>query len=336
VVEKKIEQKRHHYLPRCYLKNFTFDSDKKFLCTYQYKGKIIKTSISDIAVKKNLYTFIDKRTKQKTTIIEKMFAEIENAACPVLRKVIKERDIKLNNNEKAFLSQFIALLTTRTPAFDLWQRNMEIEFMKKYVQKIAENHNALKQNFEKAGIKIKDNKNFEDMRKSILEFDKHFKAEIRGGKSYFFQRAIELACNHLAPIIFYKKWHLLINNTSRVFITSDNPVTLQRSKGLPWQFNSGFAGGVIILTLSPNICLLLRNSPLKEQIISVNRAQVEKINHSVMLFAEKYIYANLKSKNIKQAYDNIPENYFRKPIVKTFGPYIMFTSPPLDEEVIIE
>jgi hypothetical protein len=336
VVEKKMEQKRHHYIPRCYLKNFTFDSNKKFLYAYQYKGKIIKTSISDIAVKKNLYTFLDKRTKQKTTIIEKMFAEIENAVCPVLRKIIKEQDIKLNDNEKAFLSQFVALLATRTPAFDLWQRNLEIEVMKKICQEIAKNPNALKQNFENAGIKIKDNKDFEEMRKSILEFDKHFKVEIEGGKSYFFQRAIELACNHLAPIIFYKKWHLLINHTSRAFITSDNPVTFQRSKGVPWPFNSGFAGGVIILTLSPNICLLLRNISLKEQIISVNRAQVEKINRSVMLFAEKYIYANLKSKDIKQAYDNIPENYFRKPIVKTFSPYIIFTNPPLDEEVIIE
>ena len=335
VVKKKKEGKRHHYVPQCYLKNFTFDESKKLLYAYSRRGEIIKTNIRDIAVKKHLYTFIEKRTKRKTNIIEKFFSEIERMACPILKRIVNKKNIKVNKKEKGILSLFVSLLATRTPAFDSWQRGIEMEVTKKVMQKIAENPTALKSHFKKAGIKVKNDKEFEEMRELILEMDNHFQTELKGGKSYFFKRSMKLAFQPLASIFFYKKWHLLVNQTSRVFVTSDNPVAIQKSKGVPWQFNSGFAGGVIILSLSPHLCLLLRNTSLKEEIINVNRSQVERINHSIMLFSQNFIYTNLESKDIKQTYSNISKDNFQKPVIKTFGPYVVITSHSLDEEVVI-
>jgi len=332
---REIVKRRTHFVPRCYLKNFTFDNKQKFLFAYTRDGEVKEVSIADIAVKKNFYTFTDKITKKKTDIAENMFAILEKSACPVITKIIKTQNLSLNEKERGALSQFIAFLATRTLAFDIWQRNMSIEMLKQLMVERAKNKNHLKTSFEKVGIKFGNERELEDMRQSILDFDKHFKVELKGGRGDFFKTSVQLAMD-LTPIIFYKHWHLLVNNGSRVFITSDNPVPRQKARNVPSMFNSGFAFGTVIFPLSPTLCLLMRHEPLSNEIITVNRSQGEAINRSIMLFSEKFIYSNINSQDLKRMYKNIPESSATKVIVKRIKntPYIMATSPELDWEII--
>ena len=328
---------KHHYVPRCYLKNFTFDKKESLVYTYQRKKSIITTNIKNIAAKKNLYTFLDKTTGKKTKIVEEMFGMLEAAACPVIKKIVRTKELKLDEKEKGALAQFIAFLATRTLSFDAWQRNMSIGMQKQLMVETARNKDHLKVSFERAGIKFKNEKELEDMRQSILDFDKHFRVELKGGEGHFFKVAAELAME-LTQILFNKHWHLLISNTSRVFITSDNPVAIQKVKGVPFQFNSGFMYGTVLLSLSPSLCLLIRYKPLKEKILQVGRTQVDSINKSVMLKSGNFVYSNISSKNIKNIYDDIPVGQDREVIIKKIRntPYIISTGPELEIEVITE
>ena len=329
---------KHHYVPRCYLKNFSFDKKEKLVYAYQRKKPIITTNIKDIAAKKNLYTFLDKTTGKKTDIVEKMFGALEAAACPVIKKIVKTKNLNLDEKEKGVLTQFIAFLATRTPSFNAWQKNMNIEGRKQLMIERARNKNRLRISFERAGIKFKNEKELEDMRNSILDFDKHFKVEFKGGKGYFFKVAAESAMELLTPILFNKNWHLLISNASRIFITSDNPVTIQKVKGVPFQFNSGFMFGTVLITLSPSLCLLIRYKPLKDEIIQINRAQVDSINKSIMLKSGNFVYSSISSKDIKNIYDDIPVGRDRDVIIKKIKntPYIISTGPELESETISE
>lgn len=328
---------KHHYVPRCYLKNFTFDKKKSLVYTYQRKKLIITTNIKNIAAKKNLYTFLDKTTGKKTRIVEEMFGILEAAACPVIKKIVKTQKLDLDEKDRGALAQFIAFLATRTLSFDAWQKNMSIGVQKQLMIETARNKDHLKASFGKAGIKFKSEKELEDMRQSILNFDKHFRVEFKGGEGYFFKVAAELAME-LTQILFNKHWHLLISNTPRVFITSDNPVAIQKVKGVPFQFNSGFMYGTVLLTLSSSLCLLIRYKQLKDKLIQVSRSQVDSINKSIMLKSGNFVYSNISSKSFKDIYDAIPVGQDREVIIKKIKntPYIISTGPELELEMIGE
>ena len=328
---------RHHYVPRCYLKNFSFDKKESLVYAYQRKKPIITVNIKNIAAKKNLYTFLDKTIGKKTNIVEKMFGILEAAACPVIGKIVKTQKLNLDEKDKGAVSQFIAFLATRTISFDAWQKNMSIGMQKQLMVERARNKDHLKASFERAGIKFKNEKELEDMRQSILDFDKHFKVEFKGGEGYFFKIAAELAME-LTQILFNKHWHLLISNTSRNFITSDNPVAIQKVEGVPFQFNSGFMYGTVLLALSPSLCLIIRYKPLKNEIMQINRAQVDSINKSVMLKSGNFVYSNISSRDIKNIYDDIPVGQDREVIIKKIRntPYIISTGPELESEMINE
>jgi hypothetical protein len=326
---------KHHYVSRCYLKNFVFDEKRNLVYAYQRKKPVIKASISNIAAKKNLYIFLDKTTGKKTNIVEEMFGILEAAACPVIKKIVRTQELNLDEKEKGALAQFIAFLATRTISFDAWQKNMSVGMQKQLMIETARNKDHLKASFKRAGIKFKNEEELKDMRQSILDFDKHFKVEFKRGEGYFFKIAAELAME-LTQILFNKHWHLLISNTSRVFITSDNPVAIQKVKGVPFQFNSGFMYGTVLLTLSPLLCLLIRFKPLNEEIIQINRVQVDSVNKSIMLKSGNFIYSNISSRDIKNTYDDIPEGQDREVIIKKIKntPYIIGTGPEIESETI--
>lgn len=332
-----LKAEQHHYVPQCYLKSFSFGEKESLVYMYQRKKPIIATNIRNIAAKKNLYTFLDKTTGKKTNIIEEMFGILEAAACPIIRKIVKMQKLDLDEKDKGVLAQFIAFLATRTISFDAWQKNMSIGMHKQLMVETARNKDHLKANFERVGVKFKSEKELEDMRQSILDFDKHFKVEFKGGEGHFFKVAAELAME-LTQILFNKYWYLLMSNTPRVFITSDNPIVIQKVKGVPSQINSGFMYGTVLVTLSPILCLLIRSKPLKEKIIQINRAQVDAINKSIMLKSGNFVYSNISSRDIKNIYDDIPAGQDREVIIKKIKstPYIISTGPELESETISE
>ncbi|MFA6466752.1 MAG: DUF4238 domain-containing protein [Patescibacteria group bacterium] len=327
-----IKTATHHYVPRCYLENFLCEKSNNQIYGYKKSGEIIKSNIKNIAAKNNLYTFTDKTTGKKTNIVEKMFGIIESAACPVIKNVIVNKDINLTDADRGAIAQFTAFLVTRNLYYDTQQKHMTAELIKQMSIERAKHKESFKHSFKDAGITFDSDKEFEDLRDAVLDFDNHFKVDISGGEGHFMKVATDIAME-LTNILYFKEWHLLINDGSRVFITSDNPVTLWGLKSTPKQFRLGFAFASILLTLSPDVLLLMRDRLLSKTIIKLNREKIDYVNKSIMKGSDKFIYSNLKSKDLYNKYSELSQhsNQVKVHNIK-WAPYIITQQPEADIE----
>ena len=121
-----------------------------------------------------------------------MFSQLEGAATPALNKITEHHNLSvLTGSEHGTLLQFLAFLATRGPTFSETQKNLHKEGFKTFMQAHAENPDILRSQSEKFGIVFNSEKEFEEMRKSLLNKDYDF--ELTGGKAGFFKNAAETA-----------------------------------------------------------------------------------------------------------------------------------------------
>ncbi len=308
---------RCHYVPQFYLRNFAISGKPEYVYAYRRKAKPFKTKIGAIAAKNNLYIFRDKKTGKKSDEIEKMFAWLEGLVAPIIDKIVNQNSFSfssLSSQERGILSEFIAYLHTRNLSFRERQKNLHSAGIKMMMKIKAGDKEVFKQDIKKAKIKIKSDKEIEELRQSILDFDKHFK--IGYGKKnddYFLKQALLLSLE-LSPIIFRKEWHLL-ESDNRVFITSDNPVSLIRPENLPPFYGVGFMNGHIAVPLSPYKCLLLKNGKGGAERLKINRDNVNFFNGHIMFYAHKFVYSNLLSKDIENVFNKTKEGASERVII---------------------
>lgn len=292
-----------HWVPQCYLKNFEISSGGSRVYVYERGKPPFPAGIHNVAAENDRYTFIHKKTGDKVRDIEEMFSRLEDATAPVLQKIAKEKILKnLDSSEYGALTQFIAFLATRGPTFENILKNHYKEAFKLTTEMRAEHPDILRKEFSKAGVIFKNDEEFEEARKSLLNLDK-LNFRVTGGKGYFFEKAVKTAKDITNIFQKEKGLFLLVSRDSRVFITSDNPVIIQVPPDIPWWLSGGYKYGTILVTISPQVCLVFRSRPLKKQIIEVGQSQVDYINNSIMKSAKRQIYSNLSSKNIKQRFD---------------------------------
>lgn len=330
-----VKTSTQHYVPRCYLENFLCEESSNKIYGYKKGGKIINPNISNVAAKNNFYTFIDKKTGEKSNEVEEMFGTIETAACPVIKKIIAEQNLDLTDMDRGAVAQFTAFLVTRNLYYEAQQKRMTSELIKQMSIEKAKHKESYRQSFKDAGITFNTDEEFEDLRTSVLDFDNHFKIDVDGWEGHFMKTSINIAMD-LTEILYFKEWHLLINDGSRVFITSDNPVTLWGLENTPKQFRSGFKFASILLTLSPNITLLMRNDLLSKNIIKLNREKIDYVNKSIMKRSDKFIYSNLESKDLYDKYLELSKHPNQVEVHNIeWAPYIITQQPEADIEPLL-
>lgn len=292
---------RHHYVPQCYLKNFCINGKPGYLYAYQRNASPILTTTKSIGAKKGFYLFENKITGERSEEIEQVFGHLEGLVSPILEKLIGSVKMVLSNEERSIVSEFIANLHIRNLSYRAKQENLAIEMAKHMMKLVAQNRDVFQRRMEKAGYTFESPREVEELRQTVLEFDEHYGVEVKGGHEYFLRSAIDLWID-LAPIVFYKEWHFLDSTESRIFATSDNPVILVPPRDLPPFYGSGFANSSIIFPISPSRCLLLKNKKGGPRTIFANRLMVDFVNSRTMYFAHKFIFANLKSRDIERMF----------------------------------
>lgn len=326
-----------HWVPQCYLRNFEISNGSEKVYVYERGKNPFPSGIHNVAAENDRYTFVHKETGEKNRDIEKMFSQLEGDTAPILQKIARERTLdNLNGSEYGTLIQFIAFLATRGPTFENMLRNHYKEAYKLTMEVRAENPDALRKDFSKAGIVFKSDEEFEEARRSLLNLDK-LNFQITGGKGYFFKKATKTTQDIVNIFQREKGLFLLVSRDSRVFVTSDNPVILQVPPDIPWWLAGGYKYGTIIVPISPQVCLFFRSRPLKKQIIEIGPSQVDYINNSIMKSAKRQIYSNLSSKSIKQRYDlsNTGEDSKITSRKMKHGPYVFIQGPAKDKELSV-
>lgn len=294
---------RQHYVPKFYLKNFSISNREDYICAYQRNKKIFVTNIKNVAVEKNFYTFKNKITGEMNDIVEKTFSLLEGKVSPLIKKLTKTNYLKLTNGEKTLLSCFISILHLRNLSSKERLKNVHLEMTKQVLTISAQNREFFKKHIKKAGIKIEGEKGIEEFRKFLLEKKYELYSD---DDSYFLAKSLILA-QDLAPVIFFKEWNILESDSSRVFVTSDNPVSLIRPRDLPQFYGVGFINGLITIPISPKRCLFLKNEKSSKNITRVNRKYVDFINRHTAFYSHKYIYSNIKSRDIQNMFNETVE-----------------------------
>jgi len=236
-----------HYVPRAYLKNFSYFNGKEcYIWVFDKEGeKIFQTNIKKIAFENEFY---DKVSEEQTT--EKTLRNIEAKFDIVIQKLISVKEIdKLSVEEKDILAEFISYQMIRTKESRIMLEDVFKQFFEKYGDKLAPNLKKQAINsMKKDSIRKTHNNLIGDMEK--------FKKRIKN-----------------------LKWILLINKTKFPFWASDNPVAEYNEVDLSPYGNLGLEcfGFEMHFPISPKVALIIcdnrrfMNLPSKEIIKDYRR-----------------------------------------------------------------
>jgi hypothetical protein len=285
--------KGQHEFPQMYLKNFSTNNSKK-IWVYNKKEATIKDRNIETFSKR---LFLYDQAKPQT--IENMLWSIEDKMGPYLLKIISSNNIfkskesiKDKQDKKNLVLRFIISMYLR----------------RKIIKKLI---------FEK----YKDLESKEGNKINIfgLEFDGVYSRRDKHGRKIINELIQETHRNIIRTSIsqekMYKDYtiHLLINRTTRPFITSDNPIIKQG--GI--KFREITIPSRIFLPISPNHYLLLAHpkEKCKSSEIEIKEKEVNNMNHWQYTNSNKYIISNHENiEEIIAQFDTTKNDYLEIPL----------------------
>tara|TARA_B100001971_G_scaffold213155_1_gene245590 strand:+ start:181211 stop:182173 length:963 start_codon:yes stop_codon:yes gene_type:complete len=273
------EVKKQHYVPQCYLRNFTFDKDKTYIfCRDLVSGSVFKPNIENIAQQKYFYDFPD-QDETNFQIIEKSFSKIEGNYATYLKRLIgnvqsgyllspcKNARIITDDLKDAF-SLYLSVQYFRTPTHRRAIQDMMIGTVNWMLPHFLEHHAPPPPE----GLSIDD---------IYAEYNEEY-APIHHAEFMFKDETIE----RFSSLFYNKVWVIGYCTSDSLLYTSDNPVVKHS------QFKSPVRGYGLG---SPNVEIYF---PISSRIV-------------LMLF-EEGLYDGHISKEIKEdCIYELPEEYIR-------------------------
>ena len=118
-LQKTNEPKRHHFIPKMLLRNFTDENGFLYFYSERFNEKQVrKTTPDNFGLEKNLYTEYDEQGN-KDNSAEKLFAEFEGRTAQIFRKIINAarngEKPELTPSEKKALDHYIYCQWGRVP-----------------------------------------------------------------------------------------------------------------------------------------------------------------------------------------------------------------------------
>lgn len=312
-----------HLVSKCHLKNFKITPRKNQIYVYRRNREPFPVSINKIAAEKDFYLTKIKPDNRPSNIVERTYSKMESAVKPILSKIASGSTFNLTENERASLAVFIAHLHTRNASYRQKQKNIVAKDYELTGKRLAQNkegfHSFVKQNGKYKSLSVEE---IEKMRQEMLKLGNELRIGATGGQEFFIKWALESAQLY-APILLDRVWALCESSGPRVFVTSDNPLTLVRPTGKPEYLSDGILTAHIAFPVSPSRCLMiwLLKGGDKDQcgIFRVDRNFVDYVNLHIMFYAHKDIYSNLKSKDIKKEFDQTKDGASEEIIIQNMG-----------------
>lgn len=273
------EQKRQHFVPQFYMRNFSADANRKLICLYVLGSAVLKR---DVPIKEQGY---EDYLYGKGNGVEAALGSLEQAVSPLIARALTDNALPTPESAGLFaLLKFVILQHSRTPA----KAAMLNEQMEKMVKTLAHRMEDLK---EKAiGLKIND-KNVPLMAVA----------------------AAEELCQFATDL----SWKLVVNKTSRFFLTSDHPAVFYNQFLETRKMGGGITainsrGLQIFLPISPSHLLMLFDKDVYRvggrrqfapYIETCNESDVATLNSLQVANADEVIYfsADTSDDHVRQA-----------------------------------
>lgn len=222
--------RKQHFVPKFYLDNFTIDKKKKrqLHVLNLENGTQYTSSTKDAACERDFHTLPG--GDSDAYIAEKGLQEVESAAAPILKNILRDQKIP-SGEDYGTLMSFFTFLAIRTKETRNWMDDYSVQIAKKIAQITVSRPEAWESLLESAkrdGIDASVECSYEEAREQILDFDKHFKIEVNPEASRLSHLAfIFKGWEKLYPYFASRKWTLLRSKREAgLFITSDRPVSI--------------------------------------------------------------------------------------------------------------
>jgi uncharacterized protein DUF4238 len=285
---KAAEPKRHHYVPRFYLKGFVGAKEKLFVVNRPTETTF-RTAPDNVAGE-HYFNRVEVDGIAPNAV-EKMLAEFEGETAPALERIKAAKSLA-NEEDRAALVNLIAAVALRNPwrreaISAIYEEAARRQFAAKFGTKeawekfVAESKAVGGWN-EAAGV------TFEDMQKASKDASIKIPKELNV--------AIEIDHHdRLAELLWNRKWQMVVAaEGTGGFVTTDDPVCLRWINGQP---HGGLSPGFnlketeIIFALSTT--LALRGSfEGEENLIEADAATVATINSLIISNAQNQVYAH--------------------------------------------
>ena len=249
----KTTKEKQHIVPQFVLRNF---SVKDKLYTYdKHTEKIYGSSVKDSGCEKSFYDFqikVDDKILQGT--IEEKLCEIECNASRVIKKILKQNDVKnITDEEKEHMDYFLAAQMMRT-------KNVKDNF-KSMPEQLR---NAIRQRMPKLANDVGLDEKFPDFEDDALNL--HFDVLIANSterlKTYF--KGLE--------------WILVKTDESKPFLIGDAPVIVynelysdEKESFYFSKYAIGYKGSCVFFPISPTRALWLVSPELIEMYVKSNK-----------------------------------------------------------------
>ena len=210
----KTEPKRHHFVPRFYLRGFSDHKKRVRMYARSTKRKPEVTSVNNAAVESGFYTVVEE-SGEESQRVERLLSLIEGQAKAAIDRMVKGQ-FPPDVEDRSALALFMAMQMMRTP-----EHRRQYEASVDYMQKVmleGWTPEYVRERLEQDGLKPTDEAVAEVM--DVVE----------NPDSYRFiphqNEHIKIMLNiatKVAPVIAERAW-LLGRCKTATFITSDHPV----------------------------------------------------------------------------------------------------------------
>jgi hypothetical protein len=298
------EPKQHHYVQRAYLEGFA-DPDLESrgqCCLWTYlPGKSPFRQKPERIAKRNYYYCFDRENRRQFDF-EHTLQELEDIALPILRK-LRDRDFRLNPEERLTLAGYVGLAYTRVPRFEGVVNRFAMLDMAFKMEKFTSDPENLKllarEETQKTGKEVTP----EELLKTLNAGNVYLTQTNRGWSLEQTIRVMML----LQRIIFDMRWTLLIaDEDDPGFLTSDNPVAVFDAPTVDIP-GTGFLSSrdtYFTFPISREVCLMARHTPGPAQRVArISPAGVRQINKGIINRADTQLYAPFRSQNVQELHD---------------------------------
>jgi len=298
----------NHYVPQFYLKHFAISGKPGYVYLYKRYKKPFPRPISRVASGEGYYTIQRADAIITPTAIDEVYQTVEDKAAPIILRLVSCSQFDLPNEDKNYLSNFVASLAFRTPWARETAKNLNLELKKREFKSFAANREAFEK-FAKTYDPDLEADEIEQRRLMMMDLEAHATVKLKPtgeNESYFMAFGLILA-QRSAPTLHRKNWHLIELSSSSVFVTSDNPVIRLTPPNFRPGMRVGFDNAAVLLPISPKRALLLDNRRHSDRIITVGEQQAIESNWHVINHAYSFVFANLLLKEIQEAFDETEE-----------------------------
>ena len=281
---KKEEKRRHHYTPVLYLKNFT-DAAGLLHAIYLPAGNRSQSTPEALGFENDLYRpdFED----LDPNAYEDIFAEFEGEAAPIIREVVDNRSIPVDDEKQDMLYNFIAFQAVRLPSTKTAIAKPILHTWRVIESMLANSKPLYERYAKEAGIDLTEHTH------------EKFKAGLGKYKMKITTDAfVEYAMHRMdvmLPYISARNWSVLYSDRpGEQFLISDRPVVLRWADGRPPNFYGPGHGQMktdLTIPLSQKVMLIGR---FEDGLTNgeASREQVATLNGRTISGAQRFVGAS--------------------------------------------